>query len=719
MHAPGSSAVPGAASSPAGVRRMAVDVPRGSEEYDARLRELHCYHSAPDAALCRSLLGLASTPAAAAGMSMRVAERLLESSLSTERSDTLAGWLNALTGCQPHALCAAREVVDTVAEVLRVAEEGADDAAQQLGEEVSLMRMLLGQRIGCVLEEVRRCGAAEALLRRLVQAERYDLAVRCAERLGCRLAWCWEQWGFAVMQVGDYEEALAKFENAIWHHLNRKGDGNPESASASGGPTDPSVPEGEEAARRLVLEIVACVEDPQQDIEACGQLLADMHRAAEADDEAGMHKDSFMTVLVLPSPPRRRTMAAAAPSTGNWSSGGKLDMVAALLRRHAPGGLLPFLFHHGQARRACSAVLQARAESGKAAAATEAGGGRRTDETLGIGQLCSLSVDYAKVAEMLEALAAAGEPGLAAIEEATAWMRGRGHLRHLHDCQVALGWLNEAGATACRLFAVSDTLQEGAAHLETAQEHFKRALTGGEAAVSRRRTAESSRSAAERQSRTALQLALTGLQIDVVNAFRKQEVQARASTLWSGGFVERKLTPAEINIFNTSSHGCDESLCDDDDDDLTTLRREVVAEQLLEVDFGLAFRLMHDLRLPFEKIYGKVAARLASEHQHDWLRKLLTNIKGTISARDQTEVIMAALDGCNSSGCVGEAEYLTKFLPGTQAKVAGLLRLGLHQKAFDTAKLEKNRGALSLVLENARSRNDSEMVQLISAELRH
>lgn len=32
---------------------------------------------------------------------------------------------------------------------------------------------------------------------------------------------------------------------------------------------------------------------------------------------------------------------------------------------------------------------------------------------------------------------------------------------------------------------------------------------------------------------------------------------------------------------------------------------QAVAEQLLDMDFGLAFRTMHDLRLPFEKVNGR------------------------------------------------------------------------------------------------------------------
>jgi hypothetical protein len=56
------------------------------------------------------------------------------------------------------------------------------------------------------------------------------------------------------------------------------------------------------------------------------------------------------------------------------------------------------------------------------------------------------------------------------------------------------------------------------------------------------------------------------------------------------------------------------------------------------MDFSLASRLMHDLRLPSERVYSKVANRLAREYQHDWLRKLLTNLRATIDGRAESEV---------------------------------------------------------------------------------
>lgn len=73
---------------------------------------------------------------------------------------------------------------------------------QKLQGDVELIQTLLGQRVGCVLEEVQQEEGTQQLLQRLVRAELYLLAVYCAENRRCRVAWAWEQWGFALMEVG-------------------------------------------------------------------------------------------------------------------------------------------------------------------------------------------------------------------------------------------------------------------------------------------------------------------------------------------------------------------------------------------------------------------------------------------------------------------------------------------------------------------------------------
>lgn len=107
---------------------------------------------------------------------------------------------------------------------------------------------------------------------------------------------------------------------------------------------------------------------------------------------------------------------------------------------------------------------------------------------------------------------------------------------------------------------------------------------------------------------------------------------------------------------------------------------------------------------------------------------------------------MAALVGYASIGCTREGERLVPQLPNTQAKVgswhplhgpfqrqslpcamspdacwlqvAGLIRLGLLQKAFHAAKQDPgNRVAMNLVLDEAKSKNDYNMISAAAAAL--
>lgn len=56
--------------------------------------------------------------------------------------------------------------------------------------------------------------------------------------------------------------------------------------------------------------------------------------------------------------------------------------------------------------------------------------------------------------------------------------------------------------------------------------------------------------------------------------------------------------------------------------------------------------------------------------------------------------------------------------PRHRAQVAGLLRLGLLQKAFQTARSEPgNRGAMTMVLEEAKAQEDLGMIASAAAAL--
>jgi len=475
------------------------------------------------------------------------------------------------------------------------------------------------------------------------------------------------------------------------------------------------------------------------DIAAVRAHVQAMLNSAMADDDKPLDEASFLTILKLPTQAAAPRSAPGARSPDPWAAGAKLSMAAVLLTRHAPDELLPFLFRHGRLAAACEHVVASPpyCQEGLPASIQSTGQSK-------LHQLCQLSVDYVQVPEMVEALSGAGERGAAALAHAPAWMEAHRHPHHLYSCQLALGRPLAAGMTACLLFGMATTLDQGLQHLEHATGHFKEALGQQEqgaaaARAARQRGGEEAvpshahphphphvhshgriDPATASQSDVARQLVLTGLQIDVVNAFKEQELQAQVGRFWTGepvGEVQR--TPREINLFLVPG---ERTVLPEgqrlEEEASAALRRERVAEALLEIDFSLAFRLMHDLRLPFEKVYSKVANRLAREHQHDWLRQLLSNLRTTISERAESEVVMAAVAGYASVGCVREGERLVKRLPTTGAKVAGLLRLRLLQKAFQMARSEPgNRAAMSMVLEEAKAQEDLGMVASAAAAL--
>lgn len=137
-----------------------------------------------------------------------------------------AEWHAALLLSRPadgklRAVAVGLAAADVVAVILATAEaqlQAAPSAAGKEGEEapgeaqlqaevealrrqVELLQTLLGHGAGCVLEELGSPGRSEALLGRLVAAERYGLAVYAAKRLRFSVPSYWEAWGFALMQV--------------------------------------------------------------------------------------------------------------------------------------------------------------------------------------------------------------------------------------------------------------------------------------------------------------------------------------------------------------------------------------------------------------------------------------------------------------------------------------------------------------------------------------
>jgi hypothetical protein len=79
---------------------------------------------------------------------------------------------------------------------------------------------------------------------------------------------------------------------------------------------------------------------------------------------------------------------------------------------------------------------------------------------------------------------------------------------------------------------------------------------------------------------------------------------------------------------------------------------------------------------------------------------------------------MAAIAGYASVGCAREGERLVRQLPSVSAKVAGLLRLGLLNRAYQMARSERgNRAAMAAVLEEAKVQNDLSMVATAAAAL--
>ncbi|KAK9829097.1 hypothetical protein WJX72_003864 [[Myrmecia] bisecta] len=710
-----------------GAGLVAVEVLTGDAESDDRLRSSWTFRSAPNFKIARAFLSHSSSPQAAAQSAILIATELATARLHV---DTAA--LEFSATAMEHMLEAASIVNEALAfaqdqlalvpkrktpKEVRALVEKLRDSASELGKQTGLLQMLLEASVPASLAELCSAGAAGKLVGRLLAAEHYALAVFVAKRWELGEARCWEAWAYSLLAIGSYGQAENRLANAL----------RPSSSKAS------TPEEFAQEAEGVALRAVAALEGTAPiNIPDLGKLCDELQDALLAEEKAAMSADSYLEVLQVSNKlPRASEVAFGRPAESEVA-GKRYEMGERLLREHAPGHLLRFMFKHGQAAAACQLLYPpVPAAGGK--------GGMPTGHTrLGtLEALCQLAVEFEEMRTLQRALSAAGPAGHAALRNVCTWLEQHGHLRHLYRCQLALRMPDAAGLTCLHLSWAADDLPSAVIHLENALLHLNDALAFLQRSGSG--SAPQARDPVVALSGGSLAQAVTRVQLqaDVYKSVqRAREAEERKRGRAAKQEAQAAPKPVQFNLF-ADGEGPDTAA-------ETEERRQRILEFLIEKDFNLAFRIVHAFGINPIRAYSSTAASLASRREHTSLFQLLQSIRNTLAASELDSVLAAAVGGYASGMPAGgntasskfkgkawaqnylagggfsaaaPAERVIKMMQSSHSRVQAYLRLGLLPKALEAATASGSRVSLQLVAEEARRRQDIDTLAAADARL--
>ncbi|KAL0312015.1 UNVERIFIED_CONTAM: hypothetical protein Sradi_5600800 [Sesamum radiatum] len=206
-----------------------------------------------------------------------------------------------------------------------------------------LLQSLLGSGIAASLDDIADKESSERLRDRLIQEERYSMAVYTCKKCKIDVFPVWNSWGHALIRMEHYAQARVKFKQALQLY---KGDSAP-----------------------VILEIINTIEGgPPVDVASVRSIYEHLAKSAPAVLDDPLSADSYLNVLYMPSTfPRsersRRFQEAAKDNSTHsldFEDGPRsnLDSIRYLecvnyLQEYARQHLLGFMFRHGRFKEAC------------------------------------------------------------------------------------------------------------------------------------------------------------------------------------------------------------------------------------------------------------------------------------------------------------------------------------------------------------------------------
>ncbi|KAI0493860.1 hypothetical protein KFK09_023985 [Dendrobium nobile] len=493
-----------------------------------------------------------------------------------------------------------------------------------------LLQSLLGSGIVASLDDIADKESSARLRDRLIQDERYSMAVYTCKKCKIDGFPVWNAWGRALIQMEHYAQARIKFKQALQLY---KGDPSP-----------------------IVLEIINMVEGgPPVDVSSVRSMYEHLEKSVPTILDDSLSADAYLNVLYMPStfPRSERSRSHEYALTSQLSSSSRFEEgphshldnarygeCIYYLQEYARSQMLVFMFKHGRYADACSLFFPVNGvpnppQPSVHGTNTPSSSPQRSDPLATdygtIDDLCDLCIGYGAMSELEDIISSRSSLSLSqdgkvnqyivsALVRICNYCETHRLFNYLCKFQV-LGRDNIAAGLCCiQLFMNSSSQEEAVRHLEHAKVHFEEGLSA------RHRTGETTKflpkvargkSASNKLTEEELikLSARVGIQVEVVKSLNDNE-----RPQW------------RYSLFGNPS------------DPETFRRRCVVAETLAEKHFDLAFQVIYQFNLPAVDIYASVAASLAERKRGGQLTEFLRNIKGTIDEDDWDQVLGAAIN---------------------------------------------------------------------------
>ncbi|KAK4420008.1 hypothetical protein Salat_2413700 [Sesamum alatum] len=673
----------------------------GDLKKDEAVRSSHRYESAPDIILFKALLSLCSDESASGKGALDLCVNQMKNVLSSQQlpenasMETIGRAYHATETFVQGLLFAKSQLrkLSGASDLSSNSEKGrdADDASSDAGsssvgsqstDELSealsqvdiwlgraeLLQSLLGSGIAASLDDIADKESSERLRDRLIQEERYSMAVYTCKKCKIDVFPVWNSWGHALIRMEHYAQARVKFKQALQLY---KADSAP-----------------------VILEIINTIEGgPPVDVASVRSIYEHLAKSAPAVLDDPLSADSYLNVLYMPSTfprsERSRRFQEATKDNSTHSSDfedgprSNLDSIRYLecvnyLQEYARQHLLGFMFRHGRFKEACLLFFPANSvpnppQPSSLGLVASSSSPQRPDPLATdygtIDDLCDLCIGYGAMPVLEEVISSrtattqdqlVNQHTTAAVARICLYCETHKHFNYLYKFQVIKKDHVAAGLCSIQLFMNSASQDEAIKHLEHAKMHFDEGLSA------RSKVGDSTKlvtkgirgkTASEKLTEEGLVKfsARVAIQMDVVRSFNDAD-----GPQWK------------------------HSLFGNPNDPETFRRRCEIAETLAEKNFDLAFQVIYEFSLPAVDIYAGVAASLAERKKGGQLTEFFRNIKGTIDDDDWDQVLGAAIN-VYANKHKERPDRLIDMLTSSHRKVLACVVCGRLKSAFQIA----------------------------------
>ncbi|KAG0495156.1 hypothetical protein HPP92_006150 [Vanilla planifolia] len=652
---------------------------------DCAVRSSHKYETSPDITLFKALLDLCSGELVSAKGALEICVPQMKNVLGSQNlplnSSMEAMSLLYRTETYVLALTYAKGLLRKLSGNYEFSSSSDRNEPSELLANVEtwlgraeLLQSLLGSGIVASLDDIADKESSAHLRDRLIQDERYGMALYTCKKCKIDSFPVWIAWGRALILLEGYTQARVKFKQAL---LLYKG--------------DPS---------SVVLDIVNMIEGgPPVDVSSVRSMYEHLAKSVPTILDDSLSADAYLNVLHIPSTFPR----SEKPDVPMMFQAVSLLATVQALKKvpvYARPEMLAFMFRHGHYADACSLFFPVNGIPTSLQSSSHGGGitassAQRPDPLAidygTIDDLCDLCIGYGAMSELEDILSARstssvsldgnlGQYLASALARICNYLETHRHFHYLYKFQVLRRNDIAAGLCCIQLFMNSSCQEEAVKHLEHAKVHFEEGLSarhrGAETTKLLSKVVRGKNASDKLTEEELIKLsARVGIQVEVVKSLNDVD-----GPQW------------KYSLFGNPG------------DPDTLRRRRMVAETLAEKHFDLAFQVIYQFNLPAVDTYAAVAASLAERKKGGQLTEFLKNIRGTIDEDDWDQVLGAAIN-IYAFKHKERPDRLIDMLISTHRKVLACVVCGRLKSAFQIASRSGNVADVQYVAHQAMHAN--------------